>query len=597
MDVFDGSRFESVAGLESSGAGCRGFAGVFRLAHGDRGRMPLPGVLDAGPALRPLPALALWSGPSALRLRSTDRRRQLVVTGGGRQGAALVRASQVLSATLDALALVELGGGLGCAFALHDDIDGTLVLGRDAAGVMPLYVAIRSDRIAFATELGSFASLLGERPEANPAVLAMFLDHGFSGDKRTALCGIERLMPGELIEVDRELRIRRRSVTVSRYGSALISDFYSARRQFDALFEPTIAAMVDPQRPCGLLLSGGLDSALICSALSRTADAPVQTLAVGYDFTQARDELAAARRIAELFATRHRELRLGREALWRHIPWMVWRTDELMDDPAALPTSLASAAFSSDCTIFTGEGADDVFAGDGAYRRKAFQRCFANILVPGTGGWRTHGLWKTAQVAAILGEHLLEPGASKRADLIAGWTATSREHSWLRRAQTIELDTVFPNTLAVKVGRNLNDTEASVRMPFVDPAIVRFGLSLADRLKVRGRMGKYFLREWASAHLPRDHVMQRKRGFHAPIGHLLRDEYLDRLEPALMASAVVAQWFKPAGVARLFSDQRTNGRSAEALWRLLHLAIWYSLFVLRPGVAPTPDEDPLARIL
>ena len=91
--------------------------------------------------------------------------------------------------------------------------------------------------------------------------------------------------------------------------------------------------------------------------------------------------------------------------------------------------------------------------------------------------------------------------------------------------------------------------------------------------------------------------MKRKRGFHVPVGSLLSGDNLDRLEPVLMASTLVSTWFQPAGVAQLFAAQRTTGKCTDALWRLLYLAIWHTLFVLRPGSRPTRSEDPLAWIV
>ena len=150
-----------------------------------------------------------WTGPSSIRIQSANQQRVLVVTGGGRHGAARKRASQALAPQGDPAVLLDLGGGLGCAFAMHDKSAGTLLLGRDAMGVMPLYVSIRADRIAFATEIGSFAALLDERPQIDGRVLAMYLDHGFNGGNRTALARVERVMPGELLRIGRDLRITR----------------------------------------------------------------------------------------------------------------------------------------------------------------------------------------------------------------------------------------------------------------------------------------------------------------------------------------------------------------------------------------------------
>ncbi|QID18310.1 hypothetical protein G3580_12085 [Nitrogeniibacter mangrovi] len=557
---------------------CRGFAGVIR-----------PGANT--------PSLNLWHGGGAVALSAASRERTVIVTGAHRHGAALSTARQVADGTEAPATLTLADGGRGGAFVVHDALSGALVLGRDRAGIMPLYLSVRADRIAFATELGALAALQQGDTELDADVLAMYLDHGFSAGCRTPLAGVRRVAPGEIIHIDKRLQLTRQPAATLSPTTRFDGSFADAAAQFGPLFDAAVAAHRDPDQPCSLLLSGGLDSALICTSLTRTARAPVHTYAVAYDFTQKREELADARRIATLCGTTHTELRLSQNALWRHLPWTVWRTDELMDDHAALATSLAARQLPSDTAVFTGEGADDVFAGDGQYRRHAMQRWFAGLLTPRSGGWHTRGLLDRRQRQRLFGAALRAADRARRDDLNGAWASASCRASWLQRAQASELESIFPNTLALKVGRSFDGAAHSVHMPFLDPRVVRFGLALDDRLKVRARTGKVFLREWACARLPRDHVFKRKRGFFMPVSQLLQGERLDRLEPVLCASTFVAQWLNPAGVADLFSAHRATGNHAKTLWRLLQAAIWFSLFVVSPGACPTPSEDPLDWIL
>jgi asparagine synthase (glutamine-hydrolysing) len=57
----------------------------------------------------------------------------------------------------------------------------------------------------------------------------------------------------------------------------------------------------------GVLLSGGMDSAMIVAAASRLADRPLQTFTVGFRDGAEVNELAEARMTASLFHTDHHE--------------------------------------------------------------------------------------------------------------------------------------------------------------------------------------------------------------------------------------------------------------------------------------------------
>lgn len=584
MDRFRFACEEGVIGAARED--CRGFVGALHL---------VPRVRADGAAGVPS-RTSLWHGNAAVALSSASHERILLVTGGCRHGAGLAQARRVVDGAEPPASLTELPGGLGCAFVLLDVAEGRVVLGRDRTGIMPLYLCRQDGRFAFATELGALAALADGQPEPDAEVLAMYFDHGFGGDHRAPLAGVEKVLPGEVIQIDRHLEITRRRaprIAIEKRHHGRPADVAA---HFDGVFDAAVSAHVDPDRPASLLLSGGLDSALVCASLTRVVRAPVRTYTVAYDFTRKREESTEALRIASLYRTEHTELRLTQTDLWRHIPWTVWRTDDLMDDHAALATSLAAGHLGPDTTVFTGEGADDVFAGDGQYRRHALQHWCAGLASPGSGGWRTRGLWPRSRQNRIFGPRLREASRAGRSDVLAAWADSSARSSWLQRVQCCELASVFPNTLAIKVGRSFEGAAHAVHMPFLDPEVIRFGLGLDDRMKVRGRVGKFFLRDWACRRLPRDYVFRPKRGFYTPISQLLSGERLDHLEPVLCSSQFVARWFDTTEVASLFAAHRATGRHGKALWRLLQAAIWYSIFVLRPGSRPTRSEDPLVWI-
>ena len=65
-----------------------------------------------------------------------------------------------------------------------------------------------------------------------------------------------------------------------------------------------------------------------------------------------------------------------------------------------------------------------------------------------------------------------------------------------------------------------------------------------DRLKVDGVRSKIFLRHWAERLVPKDHLYQRKRGFHVPVNEWMSGRFLDQLEGKLLGNRAVATWFR-----------------------------------------------------
>ena len=590
-------QLERILADRSVDAVCRGFFGMIKAANPSMASRPVSGQIDRTKASGGEAQFSATIGNEASELISSDHSRIMLAVGIERTGTIRSRALQVLNGNAPASDLLELDGGIGCAFAIYDRQSGIVTLARDAVGLNPVYFSVGAHGICFATEIAVLRVFREQGPHIDARAMAMFLNWGFSGGGQTALRGVERILPGEIVEIGPDLSLKRSRVLGDVIPvSETVTDFLLASNKFDDLFDNTVHASAKNASCAGLLLSGGLDSALICSALANERVAPIHTVSIGYDFTRERDELDEARRIATRFQTQHTELRLSCDALCRRLAYVVWQTDELAEDPASLPTSLLAEAFPDGATIFTGEGADDVFAGDGAYRRLPVQRWAESLRSYGTGGWRTRGQWEGWLRRDTLGVELGEAVASGQKYLVDAWSATPTHWQWIQRAQHLELASAFPYSLALKVSRNLKGGNSSVSVPFMDPKIIRFGLSLDRRLKVRGRTGKVFLREWAACRLPHSHVMKRKRGFHVPIGALLNHIGIDRIEPVLMASELVRKWFRPDGLKRLFDEFRASGRNAEALWRLLYLAIWHTIFIVGTPRPPQTNENPLRWI-
>lgn len=578
-------------------------AGMFHLHPADPGPSSLsaaPGAPDDA-ALKRIevhPRLTLWSRG---RVVLTEQSKPLqLLAGVGELRRSDGRGFEALAGDSGTDALAALRGARGpFAFALFHAADETLTLCRDALGLKTLYLCALPDRVAFATEIKWLLPLLPHRPQLDPRALAQFVQYSFSGGRETALRGIERVLPGEAVRVGSDLRLTRdRFWSLAGAPAEDGGRCEEAARSFDRLFETVLREHAASAGRYGLLLSGGLDSGILCAALAERQATPLQTFSVGYDVPTKHDELGEARRIARLFGTRHTELRLSLPELQRRIPFMVWGSDELMDDPASLSTSLAADRIGRQVgTIFTGEGADEVFAGDGAFRQTALQRWLANLAAPGSGGFRTKGLWNAGTRRRLLAGDLMEASADNRREFIAAWRAAPRDWSPIQRAQFLELEVFAPNSLIPKVERPLGQAGLDLRMPFLDPRIVAFGLALPDRLKVHSRHGKYFLRKWAAHRLPADHVMQKKRGFAVPITRMLSDDFLARLQTVLPASRAIREWFRPQEVAELVATQRQHRNITKQVWRLMVFAIWHTMFIELPGVLPGLNENPLDWII
>lgn len=480
------------------------------------------------------------------------------------------------------------------AFALHDATRRRLILGRDRLGIKPLFYLRLPDRIAFASEIKALLPLLPGRPEVDPGALRQFLQHQFAGGEDTPLRGIRRVLPGEVLILDEDLTIVRH-----RYWSALdivprAFDEEDALAELDRLLDAAMREHMRADVPFGLFLSGGLDSGVLAALLQSHGAGRIRSFSVGYRGTAMAHELSEAARVAEHFGFDHCPLELSLKQVFARLPHTVWAADELMRDYASLPTALLAQAAAAELkVVFSGEGGDEVFAGYRRYRPSPFERWTKSLLHPGSGGFRTRGQWAGRWSSRLFGPTLREAPGSDRAPFVRAWRETPRAWSPLQRRQYTDLVTALPDNLLVKTDRMLMACGLEGRVPFLDHRLVEFGLALPDRLKIRGRTGKWLLRRWAAPRLPPGHLDRPKRGFHVPVGDWLTGDVAARLGERLVRSPGIREWFDPSAIPDLVAARQARRGGSRELFGLLQFAIWHRLFVEQPGLKPGPDEDPL----
>jgi asparagine synthase (glutamine-hydrolysing) len=478
------------------------------------------------------------------------------------------------------------------AFALYDSGRNRLLLGRDRLGIKPLFVASRKNGVYFASEMKVLFPICSGRPVINPEGLAQYFQSGFTNGRTTVVEGIERVLPGEMLIIDRD-GTNRSSYWKPRQAPNPPIDFTTAEESFESLIDVIVRQHVRSDVPFGLFLSGGVDSSILLALLSRHTEEPLHTYSVGFAARSVGDELPTARTVSQAFDSVHTEITVDSTTLLRRLPFSIWAADELMADYANIPTSLLAERAQKDLkVIFSGEGGDEVFAGYGRYRMPRVKRWIHALGAPGTRGFRTRGIFDGVRSDKLFRPELSGKLLRWRAPFLEAWNEVPNSWSTLQHMQYVDLRTWLPNDLLVKVDRMLMSYGVEGRVPFLDHRLVEFGLTLPDKLKVEGRSGKVFLKRWAERILPKQQLWGRKRGFTVPVREWLVGETLDRIERALLASSGVREWCRPDGLRQLIAAHRRSGHYAIPLWLLFHFALWHRLFLEGGGGAPSPDQDP-----
>ena len=465
------------------------------------------------------------------------------------------------------------------AIALHDPRRRRLVLARDPFGIKPLYYADTPQGFVFASEpqaiLASGLVTRRVRRQARDELLNL----QFTVGGETIFDGIHRLGAGETIAVEGGRIVERRYLPALPDGGRDRGDEKEALAALDGVLTESVLLHQRSDVPYGMFLSGGIDSSAVLALMARLNSRPVLAFTALFPGTAADDESAHARQLARAVGADHVEVPVTEQDFWSLLPAIAAAVDDPAADYAIVPTyKLAREARRSVKVILSGEGGDELFGGYGRYRAAMRPWPFAKPLhrsgfFDGLGVLRTEGSsWRDAF------------GAVERRE-------RRDRRSPLQAAQALDCADWLPNDLLIKLDRCLMAHGVEGRVPFLDAAVAPFAFRLADRLKVRKRLGKWLLRSWLADALPPSKPFSTKRGFTVPV-----EEWIARrpdLGALVAAQEAIREICRPGTVESLFRGP--GKRAGFAAWLLLFYALWHRRHI--QDLKPAGDVFELAELM
>jgi asparagine synthase (glutamine-hydrolysing) len=483
------------------------------------------------------------------------------------------------------------------ALAVWDARRRRAIVARDHVGVKPLYWTQQGDVVVFASELKSLVSF-GVPTVLDEDAIEAYLSLGFVPGPQTPFRGIQKLEPGHrLVVEDGSVRVERWWTFPLPAPDSPPRDRSVYRAELLQLLTESVEMQLEADVPVGAMLSGGLDSSLVVALASRASRKPLKTFAVG--LPQA-NELADARRVAELFGTEHHELELSAEDIEPTLSALAWHLDEPLADLSSVGFYALSRVASEHVTVaLSGQGADELFGG---YRKHvaaaltgavpATLRPVARFLAPRLPESLRRPLATIG--ARDPGERLIAMSGLSASPLLDGLGVEDHARAAARRVASGLSDDPLPAALYLDARLGLVDDmlhyfdrasmahSLEVRVPFLDHRLVEFSSTLPSGLRVSGRTTKMILKDAARGLLPDAVIDKRKVGFfNGSVEQWLTGQSGTLVGDALTGAApAYASLLDPRSVREAFADHlsgkdRTQGR---ALFTIGMLELWMQAF-------------------
>jgi asparagine synthase (glutamine-hydrolysing) len=491
------------------------------------------------------------------------------------------------------------------AVAVWDAPRRRLVLARDRFGIKPLFYRVDGEGFSFASELRALP-----RGEVDLDALEAFLAFNSIPAPYSIFREIRKLPPGHLLVWEDG------EATISRFARpAPVAAWETRGGNEDELAEELRARLRDSVRahliadvPVGVLLSGGIDSAVITALAAEESSEPVHTFSVGFE-ERSFDELDGARAVASLYGTRHEEIVLRPDAA-ELLHRIADAFDEPCGDSSALPTYLVSELAAGRVKVaMSGEGGDELFGGYYTYAADLLALRYGRVApfirplverLPSSSrrvslDYRAKRFVRGASLPPLERHHawkeIFSPDAraeltGRRAafdpvELYRERFAETEDADLLARLQDVDLGLYLVDDLLVKTDRASMAHSLEARVPYLDPVVAGLALALPTRMKVQRMRKKVLLRKAAAPLLPKRIVYGRKRGFSMPAAAWLRGELVPFAREVLSAEAVARQgFFRPEAVTRVL-DRHVAGEEdlSRQLWGLLGFTLWHERHV------------------
>ncbi len=484
------------------------------------------------------------------------------------------------------------------AFALWDDGLQTLFLVRDRLGVKPLCYVERDGAIAFASTPRALRNA-GLAGDLDPQALAEFLEFGYVTDARSIYAGVRKLPAATILEWTRGKFSSREYWTPPEARASGGPSFEEALEETERLLLKSVELRLNADVPVGALLSGGIDSSLVCWAVALLGgDLTAFTVGTPGD---ALDETADAVLTAKLLGIRHRVIEVtGQEA--PDVNELIAAYGEPFACASALGVLRVSRAIKPFATVLlTGEGGDDVFLGYPEHRHFwQAQRVARTIpggiaaswtglrkMVPQMGPLRrlTHFLdYAAGGVGAVANAHPGLPAyGSMLGERIADDSVSQRSIPWSPEAgRTVLQDFLrfdrrgrFVGEYMTKVDGGTMHYALEARAPFLDQEMWNFAAALPFQIRLRRGRLKAVLRELARRHLGDRVADAPKRGFGIPVCRWMAGEWRTSVDAAFDDALLVKQgWIRDQALRDGWKQAVTQGEVPMRFWYLFVLESW-----------------------
>lgn len=496
----------------------------------------------------------------------------------------------------------KLNGMFGfCAIDLKEQ---KLYLARDNFGIKPIYYHSGENTFAFSSEVRFLTKELNISTNVSSNSVQEFFSTRFVASPNTLLSEVKRIRPGSVLEYDlTRCKVIAENVFISLENETFKGSIEDAVEQYQIKLQEAVNRQLLSDVPVGMLLSGGVDSALVAAmAADSGVSLPCYSVGFGPDFPEC--EIQNAKHTANVLGLSFNEVLVTPEELLRSFSDVARSIEEPLGTTSVLPMwSLVNAAKRDVSVVLTGQGTDEPWGGynkyqvelarkyistsgfwnvvkklspSSLYRNESYRRAIYSLAAKDVSS-------KIISASSLFSEdsRLKLCGTKESGNLedsLDFWVNWAESGSLSQAELLMQVDSrmSLADDLLLYADKLSMRVSLETRVPMLDVELVKFVESLPLNYKIGLRKGKIVHKKMAEKYLPSSIVHRKKLGFHVPFSTWSRDIWKHYIEEHLLTEnlphfnivnreAVLDIWYR---------HQSGNEDLGKQLFSLLMFALW-----------------------
>lgn len=503
-------------------------------------------------------------------------------------------------------ALVELNGIFAIAYL---DIESQkLYLARDRFGVKPLYYYYGAGRLIFSSEIRPIKSMI--KTGIDGGTMLNSLRMRYTPSPFTIYKDIAKVEPGQLITIELAASTLKVHKVYFAKKPTKIGTVTGDRRKivqtYGDLFEKAVERQLMADVDIGILLSGGVDSALVAAIAKQKSKTTIKAFTVGFkDEDSEVDEITYARQTAEIIGLDHHTTRMGFPDFLESIRRIVSIVEEPIGTTSIIPMYYLSQLASKHVkVVLSGQGADEPLGGYLKYRSlpfiekaRAFRSVYSYLPSLSTDILKNENLKRLInslqaedQVNAyiefnaissiedisktlnpIARQHGVRELQAKQEIIRAIWSKRMPEQSTIKDLFLFnDLRTSLPDDLLMYTDKITMNFGLECRVPILDNALIEYVESLHSKYKYNVREGKLIHKAFAQEYLPASIVSRKKLGFQSPTKYWFK-EHSENIIALLGEGRNFNKLFNIKAIQTLFQEHAVKLNHEKQIFILLSI--------------------------